>query len=190
MLHFIHEGMRFYHWDFKPSFLSFFYPITLAYVTSQVSRPPLGHYIMHYVLIALTWAIFEIWDLKESILIVMDQELWYDPTLWHSHLREFLSYIQPFCLIHRIRAYLSWLGSWFSRWPLDRGISLLVDDGFLDYSHSSEMIKFSFHIGVWDMIGWFDLMYLYGSIVFSLVLTNFLDDWIRTQTLVRACSEL
>ena len=29
------------------------------------------------------------WDWFESILIVMDQELWYDPTLGHSHLREF-----------------------------------------------------------------------------------------------------
>ena len=31
------------------------------------------------------------WDWFESILIVMDQELWYDPTLGHSHLKELLS---------------------------------------------------------------------------------------------------
>ena len=29
------------------------------------------------------------WDWLESILIMIDQELWYDPTLGHSHLREF-----------------------------------------------------------------------------------------------------
>ena len=29
------------------------------------------------------------WDGFESILIVIDQELWYGPTLGHSHLREF-----------------------------------------------------------------------------------------------------
>ena len=31
----------------------------------------------------------DIWDWSESILIVIDQELWYDPTLGHNHLREF-----------------------------------------------------------------------------------------------------
>ena len=51
------------------------------------------------------------WDWLESILIVIDQELWYGPTLGHSHLREFfLSGMQPFCLIHRIGAHFSWLG--------------------------------------------------------------------------------
>ena len=34
--------------------------------------------------------------------------MWYDPTLGHSHLREFLSGMQPFCLIHHIGAHLSW----------------------------------------------------------------------------------
>ena len=31
------------------------------------------------------------WGWWESILIVMDQELWHDPTLGHNHLKEFLS---------------------------------------------------------------------------------------------------
>ena len=44
----------------EPSFPSFIYPIILAYITSQVLRPPWGHDIMHCVLIALTWVIFEI----------------------------------------------------------------------------------------------------------------------------------
>ena len=50
------------------------------------------------------------WDWFESILIVIDQELWYDPTLGHSHLREFLLDMQPFYLIHCIGAHLFWSG--------------------------------------------------------------------------------
>ena len=41
------------------------------------------------------------YDWFENILIVMDQELWYDPTLGHNHLKEFFfSDIHQFCLIH------------------------------------------------------------------------------------------
>ena len=52
-------------WDFiigivESSFLSFLYPITLAYVASQVLRSPWGHDITHCVLIAFTWAILRI----------------------------------------------------------------------------------------------------------------------------------
>ena len=79
------------------------------------------------------------WDWFESVLIVMDQELWYDPTLGHNHLREFFS-----------------IG-----WPLCRGILFSVDDGFLSHVHSSEDIRCPFfHIGAWDMIGAFHLVYL------------------------------
>ena len=53
-------------------------------------------------------------------------------------------------------------------WDLDRrfhlmclhwGIFLSNDDGFMSYSHSSEEIRHSFHIGVWDVFGIFHLMY-------------------------------
>ena len=90
-----------------------------------------------------------IWDWLESILIVMDHELWYDPTLGHSHLREFLSSMRPFFLIHRIRVYLFWLGVDFFRWPLWQGILLLADDGFLSHSHPSEEIRR--HFSHWSM---------------------------------------
>ena len=62
------------------------------------------------------------WDWFESVLIVMDQELWYDPTLGHNHLREFFS-----------------IG-----WPLCWGILFSVDDGFLSHVHSSEDIRCPF----------------------------------------------
>ena len=76
------------------------------------------------------------WDWFESILIVMDQELWYDPTLGHSHLKELLSGMQSFCLIHCIKAhsFLDW--GLILRWPLHKGMPLSVDDGFLRHSRS------------------------------------------------------
>ena len=85
------------------------------------------------------------WDWFERILIVMDQELWYDPTLGHNHLREFFS-----------------IG-----WPLCRGILFSVDDGFL--SHVPWRISdVLFHIGAWDMIGAFHLVYFtQGHTLFS-----------------------
>ena len=44
MLHFIHEGMGFFIIGYLSLFsLHFYYPITLAYVTSRVLRPPWGH---------------------------------------------------------------------------------------------------------------------------------------------------
>ena len=49
ILHFIHEGMIFYHWVFEPSFPSFLHLITLAYIMSRVLRPHWGHDITHYV---------------------------------------------------------------------------------------------------------------------------------------------
>ena len=69
-----------------------------------------------------------------------------------------------------------------------KGIPLLVDDGFWGIAVPWRRLD-SFHIGVWDMIGWF-LWYDHESIAFSLLLTYFWDDWIRTrtQTLMRACS--
>ena len=56
----------------------------------------------------------------------------------------------------------------FGVWDLDRrfclmclhwGIFLSDDDGFMSYSHSSEEIEHSFHIGVWDVFDIFHLMY-------------------------------
>ena len=148
------------------------------------------------------------WDWFESILIVTDRELWYDPTLGHSRLREFS------------------IG-----WPLCRGILFSVDDRFLSHVHSPEDIRCPFlHIGAWDMIGAFHPVYFtqghtpsgpwrflgiavpwrwsdsfhigvrdmirrclwcdHRSIAFSSLLTYFWDAWIRTWALMRACSRV
>ena len=99
------------------------------------------------------------WDWFESILIVMDQELWYDPTLGAYHLREFLLGMQPLCLIHRIGAHLSWSRVDF------------LDEHYAEAYFSQSMMNFwvmaiprrksdvLFHIGAWDMIGIFHLVY-------------------------------
>ena len=42
------RGYEFDHWVFEPSFLSFLCPLTLAYVTSRVLKPPWGHEIRRY----------------------------------------------------------------------------------------------------------------------------------------------
>ena len=86
------------------------------------------------------------WDWLESILIMVVSELWYDPTLWHSHLRE---------LFYWVCSHSTWyiaLGSTpfllkgcFFRWPLCRGILLSIDDGFFSHGyHLEEIIHFFF----------------------------------------------
>ena len=170
------------------------------------------------------------WDWLESILIMIDQEMWYDPTLGHSHLREFFMGYAAILLDTSHQGTYFLVGDWFFRWPLCQGILLSTDDGFeswpslkedymsfftleheawlayfswctlrrdiflnrwciLGHSHSLEVIIFSFHIGVQDMTGWFSWCD-YRSITFSSWLTDFWDDWIKTQTLVRACNRV
>ena len=74
----------------ESSFLSFLHLIILAYVMSRVLRPPWGttsHIVFNNSHVCGTW------DWLERILIVIDQELWYDPTLGHSHFREFFYHV-------------------------------------------------------------------------------------------------
>lgn len=105
------------------------------------------------------------WDWFESVLIVMDQELWYDPTLGHSHLREFfyrMTIMSRHTLLNRwrifepcpfLRGYQmsfftleheTWLAH-FIWCTLHRGIPLSVDDGFFRYSCFLEAIRFISH---------------------------------------------
>ena len=49
------------HWVFEPSSLHFHHPITLAYVTSHVLRPPWGHEIRCRLRQPLLGQVFEIW---------------------------------------------------------------------------------------------------------------------------------
>ena len=77
------------------------------------------------------------WDWFESILIVMDRELWYDLTLGHSHLREFyyrMTIMSRHTLLNRWRI--------FEPCPFLGGYQMSF-----------------FHIGAWDMIGAFHLVY-------------------------------
>ena len=76
------------------------------------------------------------WDRLVSILIMMVQELWYDPTLGHSHLREFVGYATTlFDVLH---------------W----GIPFLASYGFLRrqfisrHAHSLEEIRHPLHISM------------------------------------------
>ena len=148
------------------------------------------------------------WDWFESILIVLDQELWYDPTLGHNHLREFyyrMTIMSRHTLLSRWRIFepCPFLGgyqmsfftleheTWLAHFvwcTLHRGIPLSIDDGFLGIAVPWRRLD-AFHIGVRDMIWWF-LWCDYRSIAFSSLLTYFWDDWIRTRTLMRACSRV
>ena len=47
-----------------------------------------------------------------------------------------------------------------------------IDDGFWGIAIPWRWLD-SFHIGVWDMVGWFNWMCLYGSITLSLVSIDF-----------------
>ena len=77
------------------------------------------------------------WDWFRSILFVMDQELWYDPTLGHSHLREFY-YRMTIMSRHTL----------LSRWRIFEPCPFL----------GGYQMSF-FHIGAWDMIGAFHMVY-------------------------------
>ena len=146
------------------------------------------------------------WDWFGSILFVMDQELWYGPTLGHSHLREFyyrMTIMSRHTLLSRWRIFepcpflegyqMSFFTLEHEIWlvhfiwcTLHRGIPLSVDDGFLGITVPRRCLD-SFHIGVRDMISWF-LWCDHRSIALSSLLTYFWDDWIMTQALMRACS--
>ena len=77
------------------------------------------------------------WDWFGSILFVMDQELWYDPTLGHSHLREFFFYRMTIMSRHTL----------LSRWRIFEPCPFL----------GGYQMSF-FHIGAWDMISAFHLV--------------------------------
>ena len=145
------------------------------------------------------------WDWFGSIMFVMDQELWYDPTLGHSHLREFFSIRWPLCW----GMFFSVDDGFFWAMSIPQGISdVLFHIGAWDMIDAFRLVYFtqghtpfdrwwflgiavpwrplvSSHIGVRDMIGWY-IWCDHRSIAFSSSLTYFWDDWIRTQTLMRA----
>ena len=170
-------------------------------------------------------------DWFESILINWTRSYGMIPILGHNHLRRcfFIEYA-VFLLDTSHWSTPSLVGGWF------------LDDHYAEAYSSQSMMNFwamailqrildvLFHIGAWDMIGIFHLVYLtqghpllswwwfwgivvpwrwldsfhigvrdmtgwflwcdYKSIVFSSLLTDFWDDWIRTQTLMRVCSRV
>ena len=106
----------------------FFHPITLAYITSWVLRPPWGNDITHYILMALTWAIFEIG--QRAFWLWWTKSCGMTLHLGHSHLRKLLSGMQSFCLIHYIGAHTFLGQGLIFRLLLHKGIPLSIDDGF------------------------------------------------------------
>ena len=146
------------------------------------------------------------WDWFESILFVMDQELWYDLTLGHSHLREFyyrMTIMPRHTLLSRWQIFepcpflggyqMSFfhIGAWdmidaFHLEYFTQGHTPFGPWCFLGIAVPWRWLD-SFHIGVRDMIGWY-LWRDHRNIAFSSLLTYFLDDWIRTRTLIWACS--
>ena len=134
MLHFIHEGMGFDHWVFGPSFPSFLSPyhLSLRYVLSlKTTLRPWHHTLC---LIALMWAILGI-DLG---------------------------------------AFWSWWTMSYGmalHWGIAISESFFPDDHYVEAYFSQSMMDFwamfiprrildvLFHIGAWDMIGTFHLVY-------------------------------
>ena len=94
LLCFVHytRGYEFDHWVFEPSFLSFLYLFTLAYVTSRVLRLPWGHEIIHYLWLSSLGQAFVDW-LKYSRYYVFSYERYF----W-KHLVS-LSYLAYWCLM-------------------------------------------------------------------------------------------
>ena len=96
------------------------------------------------------------WDWFGSILFVMDQELWYDPTLGHSHSREFyyrMTIMSRHTLLNRWRIFEPCpFSHWSMRhdWRISSGVlytgaypfrSMMV----FRYSCSSEVFRFISH---------------------------------------------
>ena len=127
--------MGFDHWVFGPSFPSFLSPyhLSLRYVLSlKTTLRPWHHTLC---LIALMWAIFGI----DSGAFCLWWTRSYGMTLhWGIAISESFS-----------------IG-----WPLCRGILFSVDDGFFRaMSIPWRISDVLFHIGAWDMIGVFHMVY-------------------------------
>ena len=81
MLHFIHEGMGFFIIGYLGLVsLHFYYPITLAYITSSVLRPPWGNGIRFRLRQPLLGHVFEIWLIFSIIILLLgDASLMFGP---------------------------------------------------------------------------------------------------------------
>ena len=78
------------------------------------------------------------WDRLVSILIMMVQELWYDPTLGHSPLRKFVGYATT--LFDVLHWGIPFSASYrFLRWQFTPR-----------HAHSLKEIRHPLHISVWD----------------------------------------
>ena len=79
------------HWVFEPCFLSFLSPyyLSLCYVLGlKTTLRPWYHASCFD-----SSHVGDTWDWLENILIMIGQELWYDPILGHSHLGEFFYWV-------------------------------------------------------------------------------------------------
>ena len=141
MLHFINEGMGFYHLLFlSPNYLS------IRYISSLKTTLRPWHHIL--CLIALMWVIlgidsraFWLWWTRSCGMTLH----WGITTLesFYQVCNHFASYIT---LGH---TFFFFIKDRLFRWPLCRGILFLVDCGFLSHGHSSEEIRC--HFSHWSM---------------------------------------
>ena len=174
------------------------------------------------------------WDWFESILIDWTRCYGMIPTLGHSHLRDcfFIEYVvflldtshwgtpslvrgwfldDQYTRAYSSQSMMDFFFFWVVAIPRRRS-NVIFHIGAWDMIDIFHLVYFtqghpflsrwwfwgivvpwrwldSFHIGVRDMIGWF-LWCDHRSIAFSSLLTGFWDDWIKTQTLMRACSRV
>ena len=83
-LHLVHEGMGLIIGYLSLVSLHFFHPITLAYVTSRVLRPPWGHEIRCYLWQPLLRLVFWIWLIYRRRSISSSMRCFFDAWRWSS----------------------------------------------------------------------------------------------------------
>ena len=83
-LHLIHEGMGLIIGYLSLVSFHFFHPITLAYVTSRVLRPPWGHEIRCYLWQPLLRLVFRIWLIYRRRPISSSERCFFDVWRWFS----------------------------------------------------------------------------------------------------------
>ena len=75
-------GYEPYHWLFELSFLSFLYPIILAYIVSCALRLPWGHGIGYQLWYSLLGQAFKIWLMCKHHHVLLSRECFSDVWSW------------------------------------------------------------------------------------------------------------
>ena len=83
-LHLVHAGTDLIIGYLSLVSLHFFHPITLAYVTSHVLRPPWGHEIRCYLWQPLLRLVFRIWLIYRRCFVSSSRRCFFDAWRWFS----------------------------------------------------------------------------------------------------------